>query len=599
MARGFDDPAILLDLGRAFFIGEVFIADGAGPVFGVARLGAGGSLCLGFGQAVTRGFDDPAILLDLVLAVLVGEIFVADGAGPVFAVAVLGAGGLLLLGLGQAVSGGRDQPAILFDFGRSVFIGEVLAANRASPICAVAVLRTGGFFGLGLGQAVTRGFDDPAILSNFGRSVFIGEELAANRASPIRAVAALRAGGCFGLGLGQAVSGGGDQPAILCDLVFAVFIGEVLAANRASPIFAVAALRTGGCFGLGLGQAVTGGFDDPTVLRDLVFAVFIGEVLVANRASPIFAVAALRAGGSLRLGLGQTVAGGRNHPAILFDFVFPVFIGEELVANRASPIFAVAALGAGGCFGLGLGQAVSGGGDQPAILCDLVFAVFIGEVLAADGAGPIFAVAALGAGGFLRLGLGHAVRRRGLHHGSAERFRAEGLTRGFFGIDREIIQVDAGFHRIAVSIGFPDHKGTSDGTAAAQIDELHIAGAGDICRAGDHRVVGIRGDRNLLRAGNGQRAARDHAGAFVGERNVAGAGDLCRGGERRGAGIRGDRNILRAGNGQRTTHEHAGAFVGERNVAEAGNIRIAGDRRVVGVCGDRNILRTVDGQRVA
>ena len=344
---------------------------------------------------------------------------------------------------------------------------------------------------------------------------------------------------------------------------------------------------------------MTRGFDDPAILRDLVFAVFIGEILAANRASPVFAVAVLRTGGCFGLGLGQAVTLSFDDPAILRDLVFAVFIGEELAANRASPILGVAVLGAGGLLRLGLGQAVTGGFDDPAILLDLGRSVFIGEELAANRAGPILRVAALGTGGLLRLGLGQAVRRRGLHHGSAERFRSEGLTRGFFGIDREIIQVDAGFHRIAVSIGFPDHKGTSDGAAAAQIDELHIAGAGDVCRAGDHRGVGIRGDRNILRAGNGQRAARDHAGAFVGERNVAGAGDLCRGGERRGAGIRGDRNILRAGNGQRTTHEHAGAFVGERNVAGAGNIRIAGDRRVVGVCGDRNILRTVDGQRAA
>ena len=41
---------------------------------------------------MTRSLDDPAILCDLVLAVLVGEELAANGAGPVFAVAVLGAG---------------------------------------------------------------------------------------------------------------------------------------------------------------------------------------------------------------------------------------------------------------------------------------------------------------------------------------------------------------------------------------------------------------------------------------------------------------------------------------------------------------------------
>ena len=110
------------------------------------------------------------------------------------------------------------------------------------------------------------------------------------------------------------------------------------------------------------------------------------------------------------------------------------------------------------------------------------------------------------------------MRRRGLHHGSAERFRAEGLTRGFFGIDREIIQVGAGFHRIAVSIGFPDHKGTSDGAAAAQIDELHVAGAGDVHRAGECRIAGLGCGGNILCADDFQ--ARGDGGAFGTQHHV-------------------------------------------------------------------------------
>ena len=236
--------------------------------------------------------------------------------------------------------------------------------------------------------------------------------------------------------------------------------------------------------------------------------------------------------------------------------------------------------------------------DDPAVLLDLGRAVLVGEVLAADGAGPVFAVARLGAGGLLRLGLGQAVRHFGLHRGGVERFRAEGLTRGFFGIDHEIVRVGAGFHRISVTVGFPNLKGACEGSAASQIDDLHFAGAGDRCRAADGRVSGVRGDRNILRTGDGQRAAESHA-AVVGDLHIAGAVDICRAAAGRGAGVRGDRDILRTRDGQRTWHDHAGAFVGERHVAGAGNIRNAGDRRIVDVCGDRDILRTGDGQRTA
>ena len=182
------------------------------------------------------------------------------------------------------------------------------------------------------------------------------------------------------------------------------------------------------------------------------------------------------------------------------------------------------------------------------------------------------------------------MRRRGLHHGSAERFRSEGLTRGFFGIDREIIQVGAGFHRIAVSIGFPDHKGTSDGAAAAQIDELHVAGAGNIRIAVDRRVVGVCGDRDILCAGDAQRGGYRHAGAAVDDGDIAGAGDHRRTRDHlAGAGCR-YRDILRAVDGQSVGDRHAGAAVGERNIAGAGDVHRAGECRIARLDCGGNIL---------
>ena len=58
--------------------------------------------------------------------------------------------------------------------------------------------------------------------------------------------------------------------------------------------------------------------------------------------------------------VGPVMPGGRDHPAVLSDFSFTVLIGEEFVADIASPVCAVTSSGAGCIYGLGLGQSVFG-----------------------------------------------------------------------------------------------------------------------------------------------------------------------------------------------------------------------------------------------
>ena len=49
---------------------------------------------------------------------------------------------------------GQNYPAVLFNFLRAIFIGEVLAAAVASPVCTVTRVGAGGSHSVGLGQSV-------------------------------------------------------------------------------------------------------------------------------------------------------------------------------------------------------------------------------------------------------------------------------------------------------------------------------------------------------------------------------------------------------------------------------------------------------------
>ena len=78
-------------------------------------------------------------------------------------------------------------------------------------------------------------------------------------------------------------------------------------------------------------------------------AVLIAEQLVANRAGPVFFVAIFGAGRSLRLCLLQRMPQRRNFHRFGAGFRCAVLIAEQLVANRAGPVFVVAVLRAGRC----------------------------------------------------------------------------------------------------------------------------------------------------------------------------------------------------------------------------------------------------------
>ena len=97
---------------------------------------------------------------------------------------------------------------------------------------------------------------------------------------------------------------------------------------------------------------------------------------------------------------------------------------------------------------------------------------------------------------------------------------------------------------------------------------------------------------------DGQRAARDHTGAFIGKRNVAGAGDLHRSGDRWAVILRRNGDILRSGDGQRGGYRHAGAAVDDGDIAGAGDHRRTRDHLAGAGCRCRDILRAVDGQSV-
>ena len=88
---------------------------------------------------------------------------------------------------------------------------------------------------------------------------------------------------------------------------------------------------------------------------------------------------------------------------------FACFLGIMLAAVAAGIIFHIAGLGAGcrHCLGLGHGT-VTGSRQDPAVCCDLFYAVFISiELAAGRGTAPVFAVAGLSTAGSNCLHMGH------------------------------------------------------------------------------------------------------------------------------------------------------------------------------------------------
>ena len=83
------------------------------------------------------------------------------------------------------------------------------------------------------------------------------------------------------------------------------------------------------------------------------------EDSTASGAGVVLVVAVFRAGRFLGVSLGHIVAEGLEHPAVLLNLVGSVFVGEVLAAAGAGPVGLVAGLGAGGSLGIGLGQLMS------------------------------------------------------------------------------------------------------------------------------------------------------------------------------------------------------------------------------------------------
>ena len=138
-----------------------------------------------------------------------------------------------------------------------------------------------------------------------------------------------------------------NHPAVRRDLMFTFCIAEVLAADRAGPVFAVACSLTSRCYRFRLGQRVPLRRDHPAVLCDLIIAFCVAEVLATDHTGPVFAVSGSLAGRSYSSRLDRRVALRRNHPAILGNLMLTSFIAEELVAAVAAPVCAVAGSRAG------------------------------------------------------------------------------------------------------------------------------------------------------------------------------------------------------------------------------------------------------------
>ena len=163
------------------------------------------------------------------------------------------------------------------------------------------IFGTGGLHTLHLGEAVSLGGDGG--VGQFCSAVFILEVLTADRAVVVQHDTIFGTGGFRTVHLGEGVSLGRDGGVV--QLRGAVFVLKVLAADRAVVMRLDTIFGTGGFRTVHLGEAVPLGWDGGVV--QLRGAVFVLEVLAADRAVEMFQETLVRTGGLLTLHLGEFV----------------------------------------------------------------------------------------------------------------------------------------------------------------------------------------------------------------------------------------------------------------------------------------------------
>ena len=370
------------------------------PVGGIAVLGAGGILGIGLGHRVTRGCNLFSLYRGFALAIGILKDLAASGAGIILVVAILGAGGSLGIGLGQGVRN---------------LVNDFLCNQNLITDGAMRALGQTGLFAGGCNSGIDHGGVCFLFQSFSGNrcglhSGFILENLTADRAGVVSIVALCRAGGFLGVGLGHRVMCL-DNGIVQGNLSGAVLVGEVLVAYAAMPVGGIAILGAGGSLGVGLGHRVTRSRNLFSLYSGFGLTVRILKDLAASGAGVILVVAILGAGGGLGIGLGQGVTHSRNLFSLYGGFGLTLGILKHLAAGGAGIILVVAILGTGGNLGIGLSQTVTCSDKLFSLDGSFLRTVLILENLTASRAGVVSVVAFSGAGGLLGIGLGHRVMR--------------------------------------------------------------------------------------------------------------------------------------------------------------------------------------------
>ena len=370
------------------------------PVGGIAILGAGGILGIGLGHRVTRSRNLFSLHGGFNLAVGILKCLAAGGAAIILVVAILSAGGSLSVGLGQGV---RD---LVNDFLRNQNLITDGAMRTLGQACLCAGSCNSGIDHGGVGFL----FQSFSFNRCGLRTGLILENLVADRAGVVSIVALCRAGGFLGVGLGHRVMCF-DNGIVQGNLGGAVLVGEVLVAYAAMPVGGIAVLGAGGILGIGLGHLVSRSRNLFGIDGGCDLAIGILKDLAASGAAIILVVAILGAGGSLGVGLGHLVSRSRNLFGIDGGCDLAIGILKDLAASGAAIILVVAILGAGGSLGIGLGHRVTRGCNLFSLNGSFLRTVLILENLTASRAGVVSVVAFSGAGGLLGIGLGHRVMR--------------------------------------------------------------------------------------------------------------------------------------------------------------------------------------------
>ena len=347
------------DLSCFLIITEQFFALTAGPVLGIACLGACCSLRFGLLKRMAFRCYYCIRCRDLCCSLIITEQFFALTAGPVLGITGLGAGCFLRVGLLERMAFCRYYCIRCRDLCCSLIITEQFFALTAGPVFGITGLSAGCILRFGLLKRMALCCYYCICCRDLCCSLIITEQLFAYAAGPILGVTSFGARRILRVGLLERMAFCRYYCIRCRDLCCSLIITEQFFALTAGPVFGITGLSAGCILRFGLLKRMALCCYYCICCRDLCCSLIITEQLFAYAAGPVLGITGFGAGCFLRFGLLKRMTFCRHYCICCRDLSRSFFIAEQLFTLNAGPVLDVAGLGASSILRFCLNQIVN------------------------------------------------------------------------------------------------------------------------------------------------------------------------------------------------------------------------------------------------